>query len=661
MCGITGAVALDTRVDDSPITAASLEAMCGTLVHRGPDSAGAVVLGAGGLAMRRLSIIDVEGGRQPLASEDGQVQLVCNGEIYNYRQLRERLTANGHRFRSGSDCEVAVHAYEEYGDDFVCRLNGMFGLALWDNRRRRLLLARDRTGIKPLYYARHGDVFLFASEPKAILAYPGFPRALDVVSLYQYLTYEYVPTPRSIFAGIGKLRPGHYLTVENGRIDERPYWQLDLTPDPALAHASELRLADRLWQTLREAVRLELVSDVPLGVFLSGGLDSSAVAAAMSDLIPGQVRSFSIGFEDPSFDESGYARHVAGFLGTQHSEMILEPRLLWELVPRVADFLDEPLADASIIPTHLLSRFARQHVTVALGGDGGDELFAGYPTLQAHRLAGYYRRLPAAIREGIVAPLVRRLPVSYDNMSLDFKAKRFIAGTSRPLAERHHLWLGAYSPDEKRALLRPDVLAQIGAEDTFDALGEHVVRCAAYDDLSQALYLDMKMYLEGDILTKVDRASMGCSLEVRVPLLNRLMLDFATRLPIDLKLRGLTRKYLLRKAVAGRLPDEIINRPKKGFGIPLSKWFRGELRDLLLDQLSDSRLRRQGLFEPAHVDRLIADHLAGRRDNRKPLWTLLVFQLWHQRYIENQPISFGSDGTVAQSGAKVSDAVLGAV
>lgn len=633
MCGICGAVAFDQR---DAIEQSALDAMCQTLVHRGPDSAGSVRVGPAGLAMRRLSIIDVATGQQPLSSEDGQIQLVCNGEIYNYRELRADLIATGHRFRTGSDCEVIVHAYEEHGDAFLPLLNGMFACALWDNRRRRLLLARDRIGIKPLYYAEHQGRLLFGSEPKALLAYPGFARRLDLPSLYQYLTYEYVPTPRSIFEGIRKLRPGHYLTLENGRLVETGYWSLDLSPRLDLKRRSEVELAEELWDTLREAVRLELVSDVPLGVFLSGGLDSSAVAAAMVDLNPGDVRSFSIGFEDPSFDESAYARRVAQYLGTTHSELILEPRMLWELIPSVMDFLDEPLADASIIPTHLLSRFTRQHVTVALGGDGGDELFAGYSTLQAHRLAGYYRRIPRLLREGIIAPLVQRLPVSHNNLSLDFRAKRFITGTNRPIAERHHLWLGAYSPEEKRQLLLPDALAAVGSTDTFDVLGEHLARCSEYDELSRVLYLDMKMYLEGDILVKVDRASMGCSLEARVPVLNAMVVDLATRLPIDLKLRRFTRKYLLRKAVVGRLPAEIINRPKKGFGIPVSKWFRSELRELLLDLLSEERLQRQGLFDPAYVRRLIDDHLAMRRDNRKPLWSLLVFQLWCEKYLESQ-------------------------
>jgi asparagine synthase (glutamine-hydrolysing) len=634
MCGICGAVRLG---GDDSIDPNHLVGMVQTLVHRGPDSAGSVIGTGVGLAMRRLAVIDPVGGQQPLHDEAGIVHVVCNGEIYNFRELRSQLTTRGHHFSTGSDCEVIVHAYEEYGDDFLTALNGMFALALWDERRRRLVLARDRVGIKPLYYAEHDGVFLFGSEPKAILAYPGFPRALDVTSLYQYLTYEYVPSPRSIFQGIRKLRPGHAIVVDDGSVAERPYWHLDFTPRPSPARVAETDLADQLWETLRESVGMELVSDVPLGVFLSGGLDSSAVAAAMTVAQPGNVHSFSIGFADPSFDESAHARRVAAFLGTTHAELILEPRMLWELVPNVVEFLDEPLADASIIPTHLLSRFARQHVTVALGGDGGDELFAGYPTLQAHRLAEYYRRLPATLRDDVVAPLVQKLPVSHDNLSLDFRAKRFILGMSRPLAEQHHLWLGAYPPEEKRALLTTDVLAQVGRADTFDVLDEHRQRAAGYDPLTQVLYLDMKMYLEGDILVKVDRASMGCSLEVRVPLLNRLMLELATHLPINLKLRRLTRKYLFRRAMRGRLPDDIIDRPKKGFGMPVSKWLRGELRELMLDLLSEDRLRRQNVFDVAYVRRLVDEHLHQRKDNRMELWTLIMFQLWHQRHLERAP------------------------
>jgi asparagine synthase (glutamine-hydrolysing) len=644
MCGISGAVRVAQHGTLHP---GALQAMCEAMVHRGPDSAGMVVFETAGLAMRRLAIIDVASGQQPLTSEDEQIHVVCNGEIYNYRELRVLLERAGHVFRAFSDCEVIVHAYEEYGDEFLTRLNGMFALAVWDQRRQRLVLARDRVGIKPLFYARHEGLLLFASEPKALLAYPGFPRALDPVALDQFLTYHYVPTPKSIYAGIHKLRPGHALSVEGGKITERPYWELDLRCDATLARTSEAELADRLWQVLRESVRMELVSDVPLGVFLSGGIDSSAVAAAMADLGTSDVRTFSIGFSEPSFDESGYARGVAAQLGTDHSELILEPRMLSDLVPTLASFLDEPLADASIVPTYLLSRFTRRHVTVALGGDGGDELFAGYSTLQAHRLAGYYAYIPHFLRERAIAPAVRRLPVSHTNLSLDFRAKRFVQGTELPLPVRHHLWLGPCSPSERRKLLHPDLLRSIGSTDGFDALGEHVARSSTYDDeLTQVLYLDMKMYLESDILAKVDRASMACSLEVRVPLLNALMLDFATRLPIDLKLRGLTRKYLLRKALTGRLPQQIIDRPKKGFGLPVSRWLCTDLRSLMLDLLSEDRLRRQGIFNADYVTRLVHEHLHKRRDNRMVLWALIVFQLWHERYLTPGAAASGACGPV---------------
>jgi asparagine synthase (glutamine-hydrolysing) len=635
MCGICGGLALRSGATVDP---EAVRSMCETMVHRGPDSAGLVALGAATLAMRRLSIIDVAGGQQPLSNESGDVVVVCNGEIYNYRVLRAELSQVGHRFKTNSDCETIVHAYEEWGDTFLGRLNGMFGLALWDNRNKRLVLARDRVGIKPLYYTLTDDCLLFASEPKAFLSNPGFSSRLSLMALNLYLTYEYVPTPYSIFEGVRKLRPGHYLVVESGSIDERKYWELDLSPSPRLSTESLENVASELWQTVRAAVDLELVSDVPLGVFLSGGLDSSAVASAMVELQHGDVRTFSIGFDDPSFDESQHARTVAQYLGTQHNELILEPRHLWDVIPSIADFLDEPLADASIVPTHLLSRFTHERVTVALGGDGGDELFAGYPTLQAHRLASIYRRIPRLIRSRLIEPVVRSAPVSLNNMSLDFRAKRFILGSDRSLGVQHQLWLGAFSPDEKSRLLRPDVIESLGSDGTFEVVEDHLAECQAEDELSRVLYLDMKMYLEGDILVKVDRASMGCSLEARVPLLNASVVEFATRLPIDLKLRRLTRKYIFRKAVAGHLPPEIINRPKKGFGMPVSKWLQTHLRALLLDLLSPERLRKQGLFQTSVVEQLIQDHLNGQRDNRKYLWSLLVFQLWYAKYFERKEI-----------------------
>ncbi len=612
-----------------------LDEMCATLAHRGPDDSGAVVREGVGLAMRRLSIIDVEGGHQPLSNEDESVWIVFNGEVYNHPELREELLAAGHRFRTRSDTETVVHAYEEFGEEFVSRLNAMFALAIWDSRRQHLLLARDRLGIKPLHYFDDGGRLLFASEIKALLRDPRVARRVDSAALRDYLALEYVPTPRSMIAGVRKLPPGHTLTWRraDGQIKLRQYWDPDLSKSESPGPPGELDgLAAELRQVLKRSVRRELLSDVPLGVFLSGGIDSSAVAAMMAELTPGNVKSFSIGFADASFDESTHARAVARHLGTDHNELQLEPAMLTDLVPEITSLLDEPLADASIIPTYLLSRFARRQVTVALGGDGGDELFAGYPTLQAHRLAGYYERLPGILKSHLVPAAVSRLPVNRDNLSFDFRAKRFVLGAGRPLAERHGRWLGSFTAEEIDSLLTREVKDDVARIDPPDIVGDHFGAQSAKHPLNQVLYLDMKLYLENDILVKLDRASMMASLEARVPLLNVEFVEFANRLPIDLKLNRLRSKFLFKHALRPLLPKSIIERPKKGFGIPVAKWFRGPLRELLQETLSEDRIRREGFFNPGAVRLLVEDHLTGRRDNRKQLWTLFVFERWLDAY-----------------------------
>ena len=628
MCGICGVVLLDQgRSVDREV----LSRMNATLRHRGPDDEGLYVDGGVGLGHRRLSIIDLQTGHQPMANEDETVWIVFNGEIYNCLDLRDELESLGHKFATRSDTEVIVHAYEQFGESSVNRLNGIFAFAIWDSANKRLFMARDRAGIKPLYYAETNGAFLFGSELKAILTYPGVARDIDLVALNQYLTFEYVPTPRTIFEAVKKLGPGHSLTLENGRISVNQYWDTRLARSEERGIASTFEQAARLRETLTEVVRKELISDVPVGVLLSGGIDSSAVAALMARLYPGVVQSFSVAFDDRSFDESTHARLVARHVGTDHHEITLTPKMMLDLIPHCADFLDEPLGDSSIIPTYLLSKFTRQHVKVALGGDGGDELFAGYSTLQAHRLSDWYHRLaPGIIGRRLVPWLVNRFPVSFNNISFDFKLRRFVAGQGSLPVIRHHIWMGSFTTDQRCQLLGPLARGLEGAADELAVY--HAKGSGAQECLNQILYCDMKLYLEGDILPKVDRASMANALEVRVPLLNQTLMEHVEAIPVDLKLHRLTTKYILRKAVEDLLPASILQRGKKGFNMPVAKWLTGPLRPLAEDMLSEDRLRREGLFEPRYVRSLMDDHLAGRCDNRKLLWTLLVFELWHDKW-----------------------------
>jgi asparagine synthase (glutamine-hydrolysing) len=624
--------------------------MLQVLHHRGPDDRGEYQGRGAALGSTRLSIIDLAGGHQPLANEDGSMWIAFNGELFNFPDLRLSLQRRGHRFATACDTEVVLHAFEEFGPECVELFNGMFAFAIWDERQRKLFLARDRVGIKPLYYAHMAESLVFGSELRALLAHPAIEPRLDLAAVDEYLTFEYVPAPRSIVSQVKKLPAGHYLTLESGRVDLHRYWDPNLLRSET-GRKSESEYAAELRSALLESVRREMVSDVPVGVLLSGGIDSSAVAAAAAHVAPGRVSSFSVSFDDPSFDESRYARLVARKLGTDHHETQLTSEALLNLVPRLGELLDEPLGDSSFIPTYLLAEFARRSVKVVLAGDGGDELFAGYPTLQAHRLVEYYERLlPGLVRRELVGPkvgpLIARLPTSFDNISFDFKVKRFVSGRGIPIGVRHHLWLGSFSPDQKRELLEP--WAQLRERDTFRVVHEHQGQSRARAQVNQLLYLDMKMYLEGDILTKVDRASMACSLEVRVPLLNHAFVEFATSVPHELKLNGLTTKHIFRRSLRGILPPEILARPKKGFNMPVAKWLAGPLRDFAHDVLSERRLREEGLFRPAYVSQLLREHLDRRADHRKELWTLLMFELWHQRLRERAAApACQEDGLVA--------------
>ena len=626
MCGIVGNIL--ARADRRPDPAV-LQRMNERLAHRGPDDEGILVQGPAGLAMRRLKIIDLATGHQPMAGEGRRVWVVFNGEIYNYRELGANLAARGHTFTTRSDTEVIVHGYEDRGLASLDDLEGMFAFAIWDAPARTLVLARDRLGIKPLYYAVLPDQIVFASELRALVEHPAVERTLDLTALSRYLAHEYVPAPHSIFRGVRKLAAGHWLTYSDGRVKVEPYWDVRFQGDRAMGEADAV---EALRAVLDLSVRQHLVSDVPLGVFLSGGIDSSAVAALAARHLPGRLKTFSIGFEDPSFDETAHARSVARGLDADHHEEILGPRAALDLVARLPELLDEPLGDASLLPTFLLSRFTRCSVTVALSGDGGDELFAGYPTYQAHRLARALELVPRWVRQRLVRPVVERLPVSLDDLSFDFRLKRFLEGMDFAPVERHAAWLGAFTPAEQRALFTSDALARMEMEPSYAAFHEMLTHAPSASGLERMLYLDLKGYLGEGVLTKVDRASMACSLEVRLPLLDRRVVELAASLPMRLKLRGLTTKYVLKRALSGVLPRAILERRKKGFGVPLARWFRADLAPLLRDACARDVVCRAGLFRPEAVERLIGEHAAGRRDHRKKLYTLLAFQLWASRY-----------------------------
>lgn len=645
MCGITGWINLQ-QSNSKDHTEAVLHSMCETILHRGPDSEGLWMDDSVALGMRRLSIIDLKTGDQPVFNEDRSVVAMQNGELYNYRKVRDSLKKKGHRFVTQTDTEVIPHLYEEYGEDFVDQLNGMFAIAIWDTRRKKLILARDRFGEKPLYYGVFDGKLIYGSEPKAILAHPAVRPELDLDALRHYLSFDYVPAPMSIYKGISKLPAAHILIVEKGKVRTRRYWDLTWFDPPwAIPMAGTVRprsngkyapgvdrAAVELRDLLSDAVRMRLVSDVPLGILLSGGIDSSTVAAFAKQHASGTVKTFSIGFEEDSFDESKYARLVARHLGTEHHEEILSAERAGDLVSEIGRWMDEPLSDGSLIPTYMLSRFVRKHVTVALGGDGGDELFAGYPMYFGHKVAALYGAIPKFVRGGLIEPVVNALPVSTRNMSFDYKAKRFVASSNFDTVTRHHSWFGSFPLNEHADLLTDDVLRHSDG-DIYSGARAMLDLCDAPTEIERMQFLDINFYMAEDILTKVDRAAMAVSLETRAPFLDPRVGQFAASLPLEYKLRRNKGKYVLKRAVADLLPREILQRPKKGFGIPIAEWLKGRLNPLLHDLLSSQRLKDQGLFNADHVQNLIREHETGKASNHKQLWTLLVFQLWFDNFL----------------------------
>ena len=631
MCGIAGFA--DRQPFPGPRRDSDLtlvHAMCEVIRHRGPDDEGIHVEEGVGLGMRRLSIIDLSTGHQPIHNEDESVWVVFNGEIYNYRELRAVLEADGHRFYTSSDTETIVHAYEQWGEACFERLRGMFGIALWDRRQGMLLLARDRAGIKPLHYTEHAGRLYFGSELKSLLAAGAVGGAIDLASLDHYLSFLYTPRDRSIFEGVAKLPPGHLLRWTEGRMQVRPYWQIAAreTFQGTLNEAAvELR------RVLGDAVRSHMVSDVPLGAFLSGGVDSSAVVGLMAEASDRPVKTFSIGFDEPQYDELEHARTVAQHFGTDHHEFVVRPDGL-SILDRLIDHFDEPFADSSAIPTWYVSEIARRHVTVVLSGDGGDELFGGYDRYLPHPRIDRFDRLPIPGRHRLAAMVSPLLPHGVPG-------KNLLRHVALDTEGRFIDSVALFHDDEKAALYSPELRASLRGASATAALGRHFRRFAELSPHSRMMRFDFETYLPEDVLTKVDRMSMAHSIESRVPLLDNEVVHFAATLPAHFKIHEGRRKHVLKESIKGLLPASIIERRKQGFGVPLDVWFRGGLTEVFADVLGSARTRQRGYFQPGFVKRLVQEHLSGRRDHTLRLWQLLVFELWHRHYIDSPAVPAG--------------------
>ena len=619
MCGIAGFLLRPGQRADRAV----LERMIGTLRHRGPDAVGYHVDGRAAIGVARLRVIDLATGDQPIANEDATVHVVLNGEIYNYRTLRAELSAAGHRFATRSDTEVIVHAWEELGEGCPESLNGMFALAVWDRRREQLFLARDRMGEKPLYHAVVDGALVFASELRALLAFPAMRRRLDLRGVARYLAFDYVPDPHTILEDVRKLPPGHSLAANGGKASVQRYWEIPFAPDESLDErgwCAEIRVR------LDEAVRLRLHSDVPVGCFLSGGIDSTSIAATAARQHAG-IRTFSVGFEEPAYDERRFARLVAERYGTRHEELVVSASAAAAVLDELGGLLDEPLADMSFVPLYLLSRAARRSVTVALTGDGGDELFAGYPSMGADRWHQRFARLPAPARAAF-ARLVESLPGAPEPLRDFSRALRH-----RPEARNQPL-VGGLPPDRHATILSPAATAALAGFDPYVDIDDAVASCASDDATARLIHRYCKLYLAGQNLVNADRASMAGSLELRAPFLDHTFVELTGRIPSPLKLRGLgSLKRLLKRAMADRLPPPILERGKHGFGVPFGEWFRGPLASPLREILAPERLRHVGLFDPVAVTRLVDEHVSGEASHRRLLWSLVAFERWRAHYL----------------------------
>jgi len=643
MCGICGQWDF---TQTNKIEQQLIENMCQVIRHRGPDDEGIYLENNVALGMRRLSIIDLSTGHQPIHNEDKTVWVVYNGEIYNYRELKELLEKKNHRFYTSTDTEVLVHLYEEFGEECVQKLQGMFAFAIWDKRNIRMLLARDRLGIKPLFYSLQNNKITFGSEIKSILEDRQIKKEINLPALHNFLSLNYIPSPQTIFTDIHKLPPGHLLISQNGNTKIKQYWDVDFTN--GVVHDEEY-YAERLLELLRESVKKRLMSDVPLGALLSGGLDSSTVVALMSEFTSEPVKTFSIGFEEKSFNELEYARIIAQQFNTDHHELIVKPQIA-DLLPKLIWHFDEPYADSSSIPVYYVSQLARNYVTVALSGDGGDEIFAGYETYAAYRTAELYKRIPKMIRS-VMPRVVSLLPTSDRKISFDYKAKRFMRGSEMPPEEGHYYWKVIFDEPEKKHLYSPNVIEQLRDFNSYSVFNSYYEKSRHVDMLSRLQYVDTKVYLAHDILVKVDKMSMANSLETRVPLLDHQLVEFVASIPASLRLKNFSKKYILKRTMQHILPDKIVHRKKRGFNIPASAWLKNDLRELMLETLSPNNIRELGLFKENYVHKIITEHLQNKIDHSRPIWGLLCFMLWHNIFMNNQHATGVSNGTTSKTGS----------
>ena len=627
MCGIVGIV----RNDGTPVDEQLLTRMCNAIRHRGPDDDGFYLNGSVGLGMRRLAIIDLKGGAQPIHNQDRSSWIVFNGEIYNYLELRAKLEKLGHTFYTNSDTEAIVHAYDQFGADCPKHLRGMFAFAIWNERTQELFLARDRIGKKPLLYAHVNGELIFGSEFSALLLHPDVSREVQPEALDYYLSFMCIPAPLTAYRAIRKLEPGHWLRWRNGQIESQRYWQPDFTKKVAI---DEEEAGERTVEILREAVRVRLMSEVPLGAFLSGGIDSSAVVALMSQESSERVKTFSIGFEEQDFSELHHARRIAEHVGADHHEFIVRPDAV-EVLPMLVEHYGEPYADSSAVPTYYVARETRKHVTVALNGDGGDESFAGYERYIAMGLTERYRRVPSFLRESVIKETVNMIPSSPMKRSRVKSAKRLLEVVSLPRVERYTHWMSVFNEQTKQPLYSDFFRQQTQDADATGLLAEWFKRANGIGVVDAMLLTDQMTYLPNDLLVKVDIATMAVSLEARSPFLDHHVIEFAASLPQNLKLRRLTSKYLLKKVLRKLLPSENLNRRKMGFGVPIGHWFRGKMQPFLREVVLSEKALRRGLFKPEAVRQLVELHTRGERDYSHQLWTLLMLELWFNRFIDS--------------------------